>query len=156
MSVEPRPPFRYIPHPAPTSAEARAEKLRDPGFGRVFTDHMVVVRWTDGRGWHDAEVRAREPFQIDPASAVLHYAQEIFEGLKAYRAGNGVALFRPERNAKRFQEFGRTAGHAGAAGRACSSAPSRKSCASTAIGYPAATAASICARSCSPTRLFSA
>jgi branched-chain amino acid aminotransferase len=104
MSREPRAPFRYIPHPAPTPAEARAESLRDPGFGRVFTDHMAVVRWTEGKGWHDAEVRAREPFSIDPASAVLHYAQEIFEGLKAYRSGNGVTLFRPERNAKRFQE----------------------------------------------------
>jgi branched-chain amino acid aminotransferase len=104
MSREPRPPFRYIPHPSPTPAAAREEKLRDPGFGRVFTDHMVTVRWSEGEGWHDAEVRAREPFLIDPASAVLHYAQEIFEGLKAYRHGNGVALFRPERNAKRFQE----------------------------------------------------
>ena len=104
MSREPRAPFRYIAHPAPTAAAARAEKLRDPGFGRVFTDHMAVVRWSEGKGWHDAEVRARAPFPIDPASAVLHYAQEIFEGLKAYRAGDGVVLFRPERNAKRFQD----------------------------------------------------
>lgn len=104
MSREPRPPFRYIPHPAPTPAEARAEKLRDPGFGRVFTDHMVTVRWTEGQGWHDPQVRAREAFSIDPASAVLHYAQEIFEGLKAYRTRDGVTLFRPERNAKRFQD----------------------------------------------------
>jgi branched-chain amino acid aminotransferase len=65
---------------------------------------MIVVRWSDGQGWHDAEVRAREPFLIDPASAVLHYAQEIFEGLKAYRTKDGVVLFRPERNAKRFQD----------------------------------------------------
>jgi len=65
---------------------------------------MVTIRWTEGVGWHDAEVRAREPFQLDPASAVLHYAQEIFEGLKAYRVKDGgVALFRPERNARRFQ-----------------------------------------------------
>ena len=104
MSRETRAPFRYIPHSAPTPPEARAESLRDPGFGRVFTDHMAVVRWTEGKGWHDAEVRARAPFSIDPASAVLHYAQEIFEGLKAYRAGDGVVLFRPERNAKRFQD----------------------------------------------------
>ena len=46
-----QPPFRHLPHPAPTSAEARAESLRDPGFGRVFTDHMVVVKWTEGEGW---------------------------------------------------------------------------------------------------------
>jgi branched-chain amino acid aminotransferase len=104
MSREPRATFRHIPHPAPTPAGVRAEKLVDPGFGRVFTDHMITVRWSEGEGWHDAEIRAREAFQIDPASAVLHYAQEIFEGLKAYRHGNGVALFRPERNAKRFQE----------------------------------------------------
>jgi branched-chain amino acid aminotransferase len=104
MSREPRATFRHIPHPSPTSAMVRAEKLVDPGFGRVFTDHMATVRWSEGKGWHDAEICAREPFSFDPASAVLHYAQEIFEGLKAYRHGNGVALFRPERNAKRFQD----------------------------------------------------
>ena len=102
--MEPRAAFRLIPHPAPTPAEVRAEKLRDPGFGRVFTDHMVVVKWTEGEGWGEPVIRAREPFQIDPASAVLHYAQEIFEGLKAYRAGDGITLFRPERNARRFIE----------------------------------------------------
>jgi branched-chain amino acid aminotransferase len=96
--------FRHIPHPAPTSAEARAEKMRDPGFGRVFTDHMVVVKWTEGEGWGEPEIRAREPFSIDPASAVLHYAQEIFEGLKAYRTRDGITMFRPERNARRFQD----------------------------------------------------
>ena len=96
--------FRHIPHPSPTPAAARADRLKDPGFGRVFTDHMVTVRWSEGQGWHDAQVRARESFSLDPASAVLHYAQEIFEGLKAYRHGNGVALFRPEKNARRFQE----------------------------------------------------
>jgi branched-chain amino acid aminotransferase len=104
MSAESSAEFRHIPHANPTPAATRAEKLRDPGFGRVFTDHMVTVRWTEGQGWHDAEVRARENFSIDPASAVLHYAQEIFEGLKAYRTGNGITLFRPERNAKRFQD----------------------------------------------------
>jgi branched-chain amino acid aminotransferase len=97
-------PFRLIPHPAPTPAAVRAEKVADPGFGRVFTDHMVTVRWKEGQGWIDAEIRPREAFQIDPASAVLHYAQEIFEGLKAYRTKDGVVLFRPERNAKRFQD----------------------------------------------------
>ena len=104
MSREPRAAFSYVPHPAPTPADVRADRLKDPGFGRVFTDHMVTVRWTEGQGWHDAKVRQREAFQIDPASAVLHYAQEIFEGLKAYRHDDGVALFRPERNAKRFQD----------------------------------------------------
>jgi len=96
--------FTRRPHPAPVAASERAARIADPGFGKVFTDHMVTIRWTEGVGWHDAEVRAREPFQLDPASAVLHYAQEIFEGLKAYRVKDGgVALFRPERNARRFQ-----------------------------------------------------
>jgi branched-chain amino acid aminotransferase len=102
--MEPRAAFRQIPHPAPTSDEARAEKLRDPGFGRVFTDHMVVVKWTEGEGWGVPEIKARGPFSLDPASAVLHYAQEIFEGLKAYRTADGITMFRPERNARRFQE----------------------------------------------------
>ena len=95
--------FVRRPHPNPTPAQVRETKLADPGFGRVFSDHMVTIRWTQGAGWHDAEVRAREPFQLDPASAVLHYAQEIFEGLKAYRVKDGVVLFRPEQNARRFQ-----------------------------------------------------
>lgn len=95
--------FAHLPHPKPTTAEARTAKLADPGFGRVFTDHMVTIRWTQGVGWHEAQVRPREPFQLDPASAVLHYAQEIFEGLKAYRTAKGVSLFRPEQNARRFQ-----------------------------------------------------
>ena len=88
----------------PVSADVRAGLLKDPGFGRVFTDHMVTIRWTHNRGWHDAEVRARAPITLDPAAAVLHYGQEIFEGLKAYILSDGsIALFRPEQNARRFQ-----------------------------------------------------
>ena len=95
--------FSVIPHPAPTSAADRQALLDKGGFGTVFSDHMVTIEWTQGRGWHDAQVRARAPFSIDPASAVLHYAQEIFEGMKAYRAeGGGVTLFRPDQNAHRF------------------------------------------------------
>ena len=86
-------------------AAERANRIADPGFGRVFTDHMVMIRYNETQGWHDAKVTARKPLLIDPATAVLHYAQEIFEGLKAYRlADGGMALFRPEANAARFQE----------------------------------------------------
>jgi branched-chain amino acid aminotransferase len=96
--------FSCSPTRKPVGPDARADMLKDPGFGRVFTDHMVSIRWTQDRGWHGAEVRAREPIALDPAAAVLHYGQEIFEGLKAYVRGDGsIALFRPEQNARRFQ-----------------------------------------------------
>ena len=94
--------FNYRPNPAPVPAMEREAVLANPGFGRVFTDHMAVIQYTEGRGWHDARIEARAPLQIDPASAVLHYAQEIFEGMKAYRSGNGAVLFRPDANARRF------------------------------------------------------
>ncbi len=97
--------FAHTPHGALTSVEAREALLVNPGFGRVFTDHMVTIRYKDGIGWHDARVEPRAPIALDPASAVLHYAQEIFEGLKAYRADDGGAtMFRPEANAVRFQQ----------------------------------------------------
>jgi branched-chain amino acid aminotransferase len=87
----------------PTSAEERNRLIADPGFGKVFTDHMVVIRYSEDRGWYDAKVTARKPLTLDPATAVLHYAQEIFEGLKAYRLEDGeMALFRPDANARRF------------------------------------------------------
>ncbi|GAA4026670.1 branched-chain amino acid aminotransferase [Actimicrobium antarcticum] len=96
--------FTQEVHPNPTSIDAIAAHLENPGFGRIFTDHMVTARWTEERGWHDAKVEFRKPFQLDPACAVLHYAQEIFEGMKAYRgAGDSVLLFRPTENARRFQ-----------------------------------------------------
>ena len=95
--------FSVRRHPSPVSPEQRAELLRDPGFGRVFTDHMVVIDYEEGRGWHDARVEARAPLVMDPAAAVLHYAQEIFEGLKSYATeGGGATLFRPDQNARRF------------------------------------------------------
>ncbi|MBJ6121438.1 branched-chain amino acid aminotransferase [Sphingomonas mollis] len=100
--------FRLDAHAAPVAAAERAERLIDPGFGRVFTDHMAVIRFSDAKGWHDAHVTARVPLTIDPASSVLHYAQEIFEGMKAYRlADGGTALFRPEANAARFRDSAR-------------------------------------------------
>ena len=97
-------PFPFEANPNPVDPSERATRLVDPGFGRVFTDHMVTIRYSDEKGWHDAKVGPRGPLTLDPATAVLHYAQEIFEGLKAYRlADGGMALFRPEQNARRFQ-----------------------------------------------------
>src|SRR5438046_2538329 len=96
--------FTRQPHPAPTPPEKRAAILRDPGFGRAFTDHMVSIRYSEGKGWHSAEIVPRAPIAMDPAAAVLHYSQQIFEGLKAYRIGGSSAvLFRPQENARRFQ-----------------------------------------------------
>jgi len=98
-------PFTITPNPAPVDATTRNAKLTDPGFGKLFTDHMVMIRYTEGSGWHSAEVKAYAPLTLDPAAAVLHYAQEIFEGLKAYKlADGGAALFRADANAKRFNE----------------------------------------------------
>jgi len=85
------------------SAAERARLLVDPGFGRVFTDHMALIEYDEREGWHDARIVGRQSFTLDPASPVLHYAQEIFEGMKAYRRpGGGATLFRPDANAKRF------------------------------------------------------
>src|SRR4051794_25509577 len=95
--------FEIRPNPAPVSAAERAALLANPGFGRVFTDHMVTIRYADGKGWYEPRVEARAPIPMDPATAVLHYAQEIFEGLKAYvMPDGGVAMFRPDANAARF------------------------------------------------------
>ncbi|HXI05490.1 MAG: branched-chain amino acid aminotransferase [Bradyrhizobium sp.] len=97
--------FEIKPTANPVSEKDRAAKLVDPGFGRVFTDHMAIVRYTQGKGWHDARIESRANFPLDPALAVLHYAQEIFEGLKAYkRDDGGVNLFRPDANARRFRD----------------------------------------------------
>jgi branched-chain amino acid aminotransferase len=95
--------IKTSPSETPLDAGERAKLLENPGFGKVFTDHMVTIRYTEGQGWHDAEVHARRPLVLDPSAAVLHYAQEIFEGLKAYRLEDGaMALFRPDANARRF------------------------------------------------------
>ena len=83
--------------------DQREAVLANPGFGRTFTDHMVLATWTAGEGWHDAKVTAFGPLLLDPSAGVLHYAQEIFEGMKAYRHADGsVWTFRPEVNAARF------------------------------------------------------
>ncbi|MEU8247968.1 branched-chain amino acid aminotransferase [Nonomuraea sp. NPDC048916] len=87
---------------ARTAAE-REQVLANPGFGQVFTDHMISIDYTDGEGWHDARLEPYGPLSLDPATAVLHYAQELFEGLKAYRQINGsIVTFRPYANAARF------------------------------------------------------
>ena len=91
------------PNTAAVEASVRTARIADPGFGKVFTDHMAMVRYVEGKGWHDPKILARGPLSLDPATAVLHYAQEIFEGMKAYRAADGgAALFRPDANARRF------------------------------------------------------
>ena len=96
--------FETHAHPARRTSAERAALMENPGFGKVFTDHMVVAKYSAGRGWHDARIQAREAIPLDPAAAVLHYAQEIFEGLKAYRtADGGAALFRPDANSRRFR-----------------------------------------------------
>lgn len=87
---------------ARTAAE-REQVLTDPGFGQTFTDHMISIDYTEGQGWHDARLLPYGPLQLDPATAVFHYAQELFEGLKAYRQLNGsIVTFRPYANATRF------------------------------------------------------
>ena len=73
------------------------------GFGRHFTDHMFIMDYTDGKGWHDARIVPYGPLSLDPACMVFHYAQEMFEGLKAYRTADGtVQLFRPDKNIERM------------------------------------------------------
>ena len=72
-------------------------------FGKNMTDHMFIVDYDEGKGWHDARIVPYGPLQIDPAAKVLHYAEEIFEGLKAYRTADGtIQLFRPDCNIRRM------------------------------------------------------
>ena len=95
--------FDIQPNPGARSDAEVAEILASPGFGVYFTDHMVSITWTKGQGWHSATVKPYGPLTLDPSAAVLHYGQEIFEGMKAYRHADGsVHLFRPDMNAARF------------------------------------------------------
>jgi branched-chain amino acid aminotransferase len=101
-------PFRIVPNPTPVPAERRAEIMDEPGFGTYFSDHMVRATWTADGGWGPGTVVAYGPLALDPASCVLHYAQEVFEGLKAYRHADGsIWSFRPEANAARMQRSAR-------------------------------------------------
>lgn len=96
--------FTRLVHPAPRSPEARAEVLASPGFGRVFTDHMVTIGWNRTRGWHDAQLRPHAPIAMDPAAAALQFGASIFEGLKVYRRPDQTLVaFRPTANAARFR-----------------------------------------------------
>ncbi len=91
------------PNPSPVDPVERARRVADPGFGRVFTDHMVVAEYVEPAGWGPTVVQAYQPLSFDPACSVLHYGQAIFEGFKAYRQqGGGLATFRPADNARRF------------------------------------------------------
>ncbi|MFB9763224.1 branched-chain amino acid aminotransferase [Nocardioides kongjuensis] len=91
----------------PTDDARLAEILANPGFGVHFSDHMFTVEWTPEQGWYDARITPYGPITLDPAAAVLHYAQETFEGMKAYRHhgadGDSLWLFRPEANAERMK-----------------------------------------------------
>ena len=75
------------------------------GFGKVFSDHMFLMNYTAGQGWHDPRIVPYGPFALEPSAMVFHYAQEVFEGLKAYRTADGrIQLFRPIDNARRLND----------------------------------------------------
>jgi branched-chain amino acid aminotransferase len=96
-------PFALVPGTRRTAPARIADALRHPGFGKVFSDHMALASWTSDHGWHDSRIDNFQPLSLSPATAVLHYAQEIFEGLKVYRHADGsLWLFRPEMNARRL------------------------------------------------------
>ena len=91
------------PNTHPDSDASRTEKIAAGGFGKYYTDNMVIAEWSEATGWADAELKAYGPLALDPATSVLHYGQEIFEGMKAYsQPDGGVSLFRPTANAERF------------------------------------------------------
>jgi len=92
----------------PATDAEREAILAEPGFGKYFTDHMVSIDYDDGVGWHTARVIPYGPIELDPSAIVLHYAQEIFEGLKAYRWADGsIVSFRAEANAARMRSSAR-------------------------------------------------
>ena len=91
------------PNPSPVSDADRTAKIAEGGFGKHYTDNMVIANWSEADGWSDATLQAYGPITLDPATAVFHYGQEIFEGMKAYTQPDGsISLFRPEANAARF------------------------------------------------------
>jgi branched-chain amino acid aminotransferase len=103
MTASPQIDFKVDVSDSRVPAADRERILEAPGFGQVFTDHMITLRWSADRGWHDGRLEPYGPFTLDPATSVFHYAQEFFEGLKAYRRRSGsIVLFRPGANAARF------------------------------------------------------
>ncbi len=87
-----------------TTTPKQKPDWKNLGFGHIFTDHMFIMDYDEGMGWHDARIVPYAPLQLDPSALVFHYAQECFEGLKAYRLADGnVQLFRPDKNAERMQ-----------------------------------------------------
>ena len=83
----------------------KAKPTGDLDFGTIFTDHMFIMDYKEGKGWHDPRIVPYEPLSIDPAAIVFHYGQTIFEGLKAYHAQDGsIQLFRPEKNFQRLND----------------------------------------------------
>lgn len=100
--------FAVTKNLAAKSPAQREEILAAPAFGTVFTDHMVDICWSARGGWHRPRVQPYGPISLDPAAAVLHYGQEIFEGIKAYRHADGsVHTFRPDQNGLRLQRSAR-------------------------------------------------
>ncbi len=97
--------FSLRPNETPTSDADHAEAMEALNFGVTFGDHMAVMCWTPEEGWHDKRVEAYGPLPLMPSAAVLHYSQEIFEGMKAYRWADGsVWTFRPSFNAHRMNQ----------------------------------------------------
>lgn len=89
----------------PVDDATRANILKDPGFGMSFTDHMATIKYSKDQGWHEGSVHALDAMKVSPAMMVFHYGQAIFEGMKAYRTPeNELVLFRPEKNAQRFNK----------------------------------------------------
>jgi branched-chain amino acid aminotransferase len=96
--------FAVTHNESAVSEADRTATLANPGFGTTFTDHMVDICWSEHGGWHRPRVQPYGPIALDPAASVLHYGQEIFEGLKAYRHADGsIWSFRPDANARRMQ-----------------------------------------------------
>lgn len=106
--MDPAAPFAVLRHPSPATPEQRAAAMTNPVFGTVFSDHMARATWHAETGWAGHRIVPLAPLPLHPGAAVLHYAQQVFEGLKAYRHDDGsIWLFRPDRNAERLADSAR-------------------------------------------------